>query len=412
MSTDSTYYDILGLSKTASSEEIKKAYKKLAIKAHPDKNPNNKEEATNKFKEISEAYEVLSDQEKRKRYDQFGKEGLGQQNSDNMEHFNSMFQQMFHGGNPFSSFMGMNMPGMDGVRSMFGQQHQQKEEGDVNIKLGVPLNICYTGGTINIVLPRKSHCSGCDGYGSADKQAYECGKCGGAGTRTITTRMGPMIQQQMINCEDCKGKKFKDGYSPCTLCSGKKIVDDKFSGSIVIPKGCLPKEVITLVGKGSVYPRSKGDKRHDIMFTIENVPSHTEKIERDPSHPMNLIGELKLTLAEALCGFSKEIPHLDGHMVQITCGDICTPDTYIIVEGEGMIKDCDIRGDLTLKLKIEFPAIIRSKKSLWKALEACECEIYKNGSNIQTRTIKQEKESSNQNKSEEKQEGKQECRQM
>ena len=367
---DNEYYDRLKVARGASFEEIKKSYKVLSLKYHPDRNLSNVVEATTKFQEISEAYEILSDPTKRKIYDQFGKDGERQ----NVNPFNDMFKNAFSGGGiPFGAFAGM--------QSMFGRE--QKDDGDTKVKLVVPLSVCYNGSTIKVELPRKSHCPDCDGYGSTDGNDHECSQCGGRGVIIQVSRNGPFMQQRQSPCPGCNGRKFVGEFTPCGGCSGKKMIDDKFLGSITIPKGARDGEEIILHGKGSHRPRNKAkNERCNIVLVVQSSSYQDGHINRCSTDPMNLVTTLKITLSEALCGFSKEIAHLDERIISITCGDICAPGRWLIVMGEGMKKDTGEAGDLIINLQIEYPAVIRNKRSLWMALEACEYTKHVTADNI------------------------------
>ena len=342
--TDNKYYDTLELTRTATNEDIRKSYKRLAIKWHPDKNPGNIQEASEKFKEISEAYEILNDPEKRQKYDKFGVSGIGEHNT-SFNHFNTMFQSMF-----------TNTP--------FQQEQLQT---DLKFDINIVLSLSYKGGTAKITYDRKSYCSSCNGFGSLDSTDHDCPTCNGSGTNTQTLRNGPFIQQIHTVCNSCKGSKHTEGYTQCPTCSGNKTENERVSEFFPIPKGTCPGDIITLYKKGSIMPKNKGTDRYNIILTIHDTPEEST-ITRHPSNPMNLVTKIDITLAEALCGFSRTITHLDDNKIDISCKDICSPDHTIISVGHGMIKDTT-QGDLLINIKITFPSFIPFKKTLWELLE-------------------------------------------
>ena len=219
MSTNN-YYEILNIEKNADSEQIKKAYRKLAMKWHPDKNPYNKEEAEKKFKELSEAYQVLSNPQKKEIYDSYGEEGLKNGDGDGDGHpFNSpddIFKMFFGGGgggfgmSPFGTSMGMGMGmGMD-------TRINKVEQKIVNIPLS--LKELYNGSKKKITLKIKHLCTKCNGFGGLNIKS--CHSCNGNGFNIINRAIGPgMIQRMQMACQTCNGQK-KIAETKCSLCNG------------------------------------------------------------------------------------------------------------------------------------------------------------------------------------------------
>lgn len=373
MSSDSSYYDVLGVSRDADKTTIKQAYKKLAIKYHPDKNPNNREESEEKFKKITEAYEVLSDDEKRQNYNQFGKAGPNQGPS-NFGNFNEVFEQMF-GGSGFANMF----PGMGGMGNMFGKNPTKTEtDGPLTVKIGINLDVAYRGQKdVEFKIKRKSYCPACKGYGSDDQKDYDCPGCDCQGFVTKTVQMGPMTQIFQQQCGQCGGRKFKEGYSACSFCNGNKYIEEMYPVKLDIPRGCFHSETITLQDMGNVIPRNKLEAnskftRNEIKVEIQDH-SNGQKSSHDfvrVGKNLDLGTSLSITLAEALCGFKKTLTHMDGRTFNIECDKVCNPDNYIILIGEGMKRDLPIiSGDLFVNLKIIFPEIIPDKRNLWNALE-------------------------------------------
>merc|ERR1711871_459522 len=198
MVKDTKLYKTLGINQDASESEIKKAYRKLAIKFHPDKNKDNQEEAAEKFKDISEAYQILSDPEKRKLYDQLGMDGV---NGSGMQfNPNDLFEHLFGG-----------MGGMGGFPfgDMFNQGNMRKREKvaePVMIKKKVTLEEIYLGKEINVNYTQTSHCKACQGTGSKSGKSSQCQTCQGSGVRNVVQQIGPgMIQQFQKTCDVCNG---------------------------------------------------------------------------------------------------------------------------------------------------------------------------------------------------------------
>jgi DnaJ-class molecular chaperone len=391
-----SYYDILGVAKTATAEEIKKAYRKKALTTHPDKHPGESEKYKKLFSEVGEAYEVLSNEQKRAIYDKHGKEGLKGQGGapPDFAHFQEIFQKMQQnfGGNfsmMFNGIPGMG-GGMGGMGGMFsgaaaqGEQPKRQPEGDLEVQLKTPLSRCYTGDTIEVNLPRNLRCKTCLGTGSEDKKDHDCNACGGKGKNVQMMQNGPFRQQQITNCSACQGSGSDKGFVKCAACQGARSKQEMCQVKIVIPKGIAPGEVIKLPGQGS--EKLKGDGNHDILVRIAESGPQSEAealFQRSPQNPADIWTKLKLTLSEALCGFSKEITHLDGRKIVVTCGDLCTPEHHITVVGEGMQRADGKNGDLLVALEIEFPRHVRDRAQLWKALEAFDLpEEHRTASNI------------------------------
>ena len=303
MVKDTKLYDILNVSPNSNQNEIKKSYRKLSIKYHPDKNPNNKEEATKKFQEISEAYNILSDEEKRKIYDNYGMQGLdsGGPSIDPM----SMFEEMFGGG------------------GFFGRQNMQprKEEENCVVKILVTLEQIYNEDKIDLDYEQQIYCSDCDGYGTKDKKESKCIECDGKGMVTQIRQMGPMIQQMTIPCNKCQGKgNFINENNKCKGCNGKKYNKKKKSIKVPLRNGLSNGNKIQLSGKGNIYKNEKTD----LIIVIIEKPHEIFKRNGD-----DLYIELNLELYQSLLGFKKKIKFLDN--------------SNLIIEHNKVIKDGEIK---------------------------------------------------------------------
>lgn len=294
------YYDILGISRNADQAEIKSAYRKLAIKYHPDKNPDNKE-AEEKFKEAAEAYEVLSNAEKRQRYDQFGHAGGASGGfgggSMNMEDIFSQFGDIFGGGgSPFESFFGGG-----------GQRSSRRVAKGTNLRIKVKLTLSEIakGAEKKIKVNKKVVCSTCDGTGAKDKSSFNtCRTCGGTGAvrRVTNTILGQM--QTTSTCPTCNGEGVEIS-AKCTSCHGEGLMRGEETISINIPAGVSEGMQLSMSGKGNAAPR--GGVPGDLIILIEELPHET--LKRDGT---NVIYDLYVNFVDAALGTSVEIPTIDG----------------------------------------------------------------------------------------------------
>ena len=356
------YYKVLGVDKGASESDIKKAYRKLALKFHPDRNPKNKEEAEKKFKEIGNAYNVLSDNNKRKQYDTFGEEGLkgmGEGMGPDLNAFN-IFQNVFGGnmggmggmGGFANSFFG-NMGGGNDTKPDLSTQKSPKK----NITLNVPLQDLYNGKSIKLDFNRKVMCEKCDGLGVKDpSDIIICDTCDGKGKTITVKQMGPMIQQVMSDCRKCRGKgKTIKPNSECEECNGKKYIREPKNVEYYIRPGTKAGHKDVLTGESDWEP--------NYGFPGDLVISINEINKKDNSNPNglkrvgdNLVLERTITLKEALVGFKFRMKHFDDRIIEIQNDNIITFDTKLVIKGEGMpIMNDTTHGDLIIKFKIDFP---------------------------------------------------------
>lgn len=327
MVKESAYYDTLGVSTTASDGELKKAYRKLALQFHPDKNPDGAEQ----FKKISQAYEVLSDPEKRKIYDQAGEEGLQGGGGGGGGH------------NPFDIF-NMFFGGGGG-----GGGHERQARPTVH-EIGVTLEQLYHGVTKKLKVKHTILCKDCDGKGGKNEQ--KCGDCDGHGIQIKVIRMGPIVQQVQQECRKCDGEgTFFSDKDRCQKCRGRKAMEEDFILEVKIEKGMKDGEKLVFQGKGDHLP---GMPAGDIIIVLSER-EHNEFVRKGD----NLILPMKIKLSEALCGFTRTRTTLDDRTIffRVLPGEVIADATIKVIHGEGMPmkRTPTEKGDLLIQFSVEFP---------------------------------------------------------
>jgi len=339
MPKETEFYDLLEVRPDASDADIKKGFRKMAMKYHPDKNPDDPE-AAEKFKEASSAYEVLSDPEKRSKYDKFGKDafkegGMGGMNAEDI----------------FSSFFGFG-------GSPFGFSSRQQSRGprktkDIMTALNVDLEDLYNGTTKNMKVTRKVLCKDCSGTGSASGRSTSCTSCSGSGRRVIVRQIGPgMITKQETICETCQGQgEVISAKDRCKKCVGRKVVEEKKIIAVEIDKGMKEGKKIVFRGDADEAP---GCVAGDLVFVIKEKDHDTFKREG-----VHLFLEKEIPLVNALIGFQFLVTHLDGRkiLVKTPPGDIIKPGDAREIKNEGMpvYSRPYEKGNLYIKFKIAFP---------------------------------------------------------
>jgi len=310
------YYESLGVPRDATVKQIKKAYRELSLKYHPDKQKDNPD-AQNKFVEISQAYEVLSDEEKRRIYDQYGEEGLKGGGGGGGFNFRS----------PFDIFSSFGF-GSDS-HSHSHHQHEQNKGANVEIPLEVTLKELYLGKTLKVGQKKQVLCPKCRGTGAKNSDdVTTCPDCKGSGTKVVTQQLGPgFITQTQRTCDKCGGKG-KIVKSTCPFCKGTKVSTDEDTITVVIERGMPDLHEIVFEQEADEEPDTTPG---DVIFKIHTAPH--KKFTRDGD---NLHMKMQITLVEALVGFTKKIKHLDGRDVEITKTDVTKPGEVFMVEEEGM----------------------------------------------------------------------------
>ncbi len=336
------YYEVLGVQKGVSTDEIKKAYRKLAMKYHPDRNPGDKE-AEAKFKEAAEAYEVLSDEQKRARYDQYGHagvEGMGHagQGFSSMEDIFAQFGDIFGGGSIFEQFFG-------------GGQRQSPNQG-ASLKLGLEITFreAYAGCTKTIDLKRNEPCEICKGSGAKPgSKAVTCRLCGGSGV----VRRGQGFFVMQSTCPQCggAGKTIND---PCRACDAQGVVPKKVTIKVKIPAGIEDGSRLRVAGEGE--PGRDGGSRGDLYVFVRVAPDPF--FER---HEDDVVCKIPVAYAQAALGAEIEVPTLDGKAtLRIPAGT--QPNELLRMRGLGFNGDRGRRGDQIVVVQITVPKRITDRQ--------------------------------------------------
>lgn len=361
------YYEVLGVSKTATDDEIKKAYRKIAIKYHPDRNPGNKE-AEEKFKEAAEAYDVLHDQQKRQQYDQFGFNAPGGGFGDgggfsSMDDIFSMFGDIFggHGGGGFGGFGGFG--GGGGAR-----RKPQYRGADLRMKVSLTLLEVLTGTTKKFKVKKDVACQHCHGTGAeAGSGSETCPTCHGSGvvSRTVRTMLGMM--QTQSECPTCHGEGTVI-KNKCTECGGTGVVKGEEVVEVKIPAGVAEGMVVNVPGKGNAGQHN--GISGDIQVYITEEPNDT--FVRDGN---DVIYNLLLDFPTAVLGGDVEIPTIDGGKVKIKVEPGTQPGKTLRLRGKGLPSVPGYgngTGDLVVNISVYVPKTLSSdeKKAIEKFRES------------------------------------------
>ncbi len=351
------YYEVLGVAKGASAEDIKRAYRKSAMKYHPDRNPGDKE-AEEKFKELGEAYEVLSDDEKRSRYDQFGFAGVDPNYGGG-------------GGSGFGGFGGFGDFGDLGdiFGSFFGGGSSRKSQNaprrgeNIGVRLELTFEEAAFGCDKEVSVQRIENCSQCHGTGSADGNVETCSQCRGSGqVRTVQNFMG-MQMQSTATCPQCSGRG-KIVKTPCTTCRGKGKVRRTQKIPVKVPAGIDDGQAIPRRGEGNVG--SNGGPNGDLLVEV-SVKRHQVFTRRNTT----VYCEVPITFTQAALGAEIEVPTIDGKTV-FNIPEGTQTGRQFTISGKGIpyVNNAKRRGDQIFTVVVETPTKLnKEQKELLQKLD-------------------------------------------
>jgi len=340
MVKETKYYDLLEVQPDATESDLKKAYRKKALRLHPDKGGD-----PELFKEVTHAYEVLSDSQKRSIYDTRGEAGLSESGGMGGMDPQDLFSQLFGGGGFFGGGGGSRNQGPRKSKDLIHRVH-------------VSLEDLYKGKTTKLALTRNIICPKCDGKGGKEGAVRPCGVCSGRGVRVTLRQMGPMIQQLQQPCDECSGSgEIINHRDKCKNCNARKVISEKKMLEVHVDKGMKGGQTITFSGESDQAP---GVTPGDVIIVIEER-SH-ERFKRTEN---NLMTDVEIDLLTALGGGKFAIKHLDDRVLVVTIapGEIVKQDDLKVVHGQGMPSQRHHEmGDLFVKMSIKWPEHIDPSK--------------------------------------------------
>ncbi|MCI8700009.1 MAG: molecular chaperone DnaJ [Clostridia bacterium] len=360
MSDKRDYYEVLGVEKTATDEELKKAYRRLAKKYHPDANPDNKKEAEVKFKEVNEAYENLSDPQKRKMYDQFGFNGpqgfgggqgpFGQGGYYSYTGGFDGFSDFGDLGDIFSSFFG------GGGRTSSRRNNGPRKGADLNLNIEITFEEAFLGVEKEIAINRNETCTTCNGTGAKPGTSVtKCSVCNGTGQvrQVQTTILGQM--QTTRTCSNCHGtgEVIKE---PCDTCRGKGTVRKQPKIKVKIPAGIDDNQTVVLRGEGE--PGEKGGPKGDLYITVR-IKKHNIYTRKG----VNIFCEVPITITQATLGAELEIPMVDGAKEKYKIPDATQTGTKFTIRNKGFKSlNSSVVGDFIFTVIVQTPKRLTSEQ--------------------------------------------------
>ncbi|KAH9849717.1 DnaJ-domain-containing protein [Lenzites betulinus] len=336
-------YKVLDLHKSASEQDIRKAYKRLSRKYHPDK--NKEPGAEEKFVEIAHAYEVLSDATKRQIYDRHGEEGLRAHEGGQGHHANpfDMFQNFFGGGHP---------------------GHQTRRGPTSVSEFEVALADVYSGASIDFMVKKRILCDHCRGTGAASSgDIHQCAACNGQGVRIVRQQIMPgMFTQSQVTCNECGGRGKVIGRK-CPHCQGNKVMDHTQHYTLEVPKGAPEGHEVVFEGESDESPDWEPG---DVVIRVRGKKERGGWRRKESG----LYWKETISVEEALLGFERNLTHLDGHIVELARHGVTQPGYVQVIQGEGMpVYESPDYGDLYVEYNVVLPTELspETKKRLFHA---------------------------------------------
>ncbi len=355
MADKKDYYELLGVSKSATDDELKKAFRKMAKKYHPDANPDNKKEAEAKFKEINEAYEVLSDPQKRRMYDQFGTAdpsgagfGGGPFGGGNgyYSYSTSDFGDFGDLGDIFSSFFG---GGFGGQRASSRRNNGPRKGEDLNLSIEITFEESFLGVEKEIIVTRQETCNSCNGTGAKKgTNPIKCPACSGTGQ--VSTYQNTILGrvQTTRTCSECRGtgEIIKE---PCENCHGKGTIRKTPKVKIKIPAGIGDNQTVVLRGEGN--PGTKGGPAGDLYITVRVRRSSIFRREGN-----TVLCDIPITITQATLGAELEIPMVDGTKEKYRIPEATQTGTQFTIRSKGFKGiNSSIQGNFIFRVIVQTP---------------------------------------------------------